>query len=132
MKLSKSLSQNRSSELRLVILSFMAAAAVVGAIWSVAVQPSLAQPAPTRIAVIDVQKVLTQSTAGKAATAKLKTLQDTRMSRAKAMDEEMRKLNTEFSAAGVTPARRRGRARCRRPPSGSCYGVPSRPAAVGP
>lgn len=75
-------------------------------VWIMAVQPSSAQPVPTRIAVIDVQKVLGQSTAGRAATAKIKQLQESRMTRAKVLDEELRKLNTGLTGAGVTPARR--------------------------
>jgi len=58
--------------------------------------PMFAQTAPQRVAVIDVQKVLTQSTAGKAAYDKLKKMQDERMERAKSMDEEMRKLDSEI------------------------------------
>ena len=58
--------------------------------------PMFAQTAPQRVAVIDVQKVLTQSTAGKVAYDKLKKMQDERMERAKGMDEEMRKLDAEI------------------------------------
>ena len=66
-----------------------------------------AQATPTRIAVIDVQKVLTQSNPGKAAFTKLKTLQDDRLAKAKAMDEELRKLNASLTAGRATlpPAR---------------------------
>ena len=60
--------------------------------------PVFAQNAPARVAVIDVQKVLTQSTAGKAAYEKLKKMQDERVERAKSMDEELRKLDTDISA----------------------------------
>lgn len=59
--------------------------------------PAFAQSTPGRIAVIDVQKVLTQSTAGKSAYEKLKKMQDERIERAKQMDEELRKLDTEIS-----------------------------------
>lgn len=59
--------------------------------------PVFAQTPPARVAVIDVQKVLTQSTAGKAAYEKLKKMQEERMERAKSMDEEMRKLDAEIS-----------------------------------
>lgn len=89
-----------------ISLWLLAASAVSAIVWTFAVQPSSAQPVPTRIAVIDVQRVLGQSTAGRAATAKIKQLQESRMSRAKVMDEELRKLNVELSGAGVTPARR--------------------------
>ncbi len=59
--------------------------------------PMFAQSAPQRVAVIDVQKVLTQSTAGKAAYDKLKKIQDDRVEKAKQMDEEMRKLDSDIS-----------------------------------
>jgi outer membrane protein len=64
--------------------------------------PMFAQNAPARVAVIDVQKVLTQSTAGKAAYDKLKKMQDERVERAKQMDEELRKLDADISAKKVS------------------------------
>ena len=60
--------------------------------------PAFAQNAPARVAVIDVQKVLTQSTAGKAAYEKLKKMQDDRVEKAKSMDEELRKLDADINA----------------------------------
>ena len=59
--------------------------------------PMFAQTPPARVAVIDVQKVLTQSTAGKAAYDKLKKMQDEKMAQAKSMDDELRKLDSEIS-----------------------------------
>ncbi|HEV7242143.1 MAG TPA: OmpH family outer membrane protein [Thermoanaerobaculia bacterium] len=59
--------------------------------------PMFAQTTPARVAVIDVQKVLTQSTAGKSAYEKLKKMQDDRMEKAKGMDEELRKLDSDIS-----------------------------------
>ncbi|HEX2833624.1 MAG TPA: OmpH family outer membrane protein [Thermoanaerobaculia bacterium] len=59
--------------------------------------PMFAQSAPQRVAVIDVQKVLTQSSAGKAAYDKLKKMQDDRVEKAKQMDEELRKLDSDIS-----------------------------------
>lgn len=53
--------------------------------------------APARVAVIDVQKVLTTSTAGKAAYERLKKLQDDRMARAQKMQEDMNALNNDIS-----------------------------------
>src|SRR5262245_29734936 len=47
---------------------------------------------PHRIAVIDVQRVLTESNAGKAAYAKLKKIQDDRIATAQAMDAEITAL----------------------------------------
>jgi outer membrane protein len=60
--------------------------------------PMLAQNAPSRVAVVDVQKVLTQSTAGKAAYEKLKKMQDDRLAKAKTMEEDLRKLDQEISS----------------------------------
>ena len=59
--------------------------------------PALAQNTPARVAVIDVQKVLATSTAGKAAYERLKKMQEERVAKAKAMEEELRKLETELS-----------------------------------
>lgn len=64
--------------------------------------PMFAQNAPARMAVIDVQKVLTQSTAGKAAYDKLKKMQDDKLEKAKAMDEELRKLDTEINTKKIS------------------------------
>lgn len=64
--------------------------------------PVLAQNAQGRVAVIDVQKVLTQSTAGKAAYEKLKKMQDDRVAKAKAMDEELRKLDADITAKRIS------------------------------
>ena len=66
--------------------------------------PMFAQNAPARVAVVDVQKVLTQSTPGKAAYEKLKKMQDDRVSKAKAMDEEARKLEADLSTKRISLA----------------------------
>jgi outer membrane protein len=60
--------------------------------------PMFGQSAPARVAVIDVNKVLTQSTAGKAAYDKLKKMQEERIEKAKAMDEELRKLDADINS----------------------------------
>jgi len=64
--------------------------------------PMFAQNTPARVAVIDVQKVLTQSTAGKAAYDKLKKMQDDRVEKAKTMDEELRKLDTDINTKKIS------------------------------
>ncbi|HEX6177785.1 MAG TPA: OmpH family outer membrane protein [Thermoanaerobaculia bacterium] len=51
-----------------------------------------------RIAVIDVQKVLATSTAGKAAYERLKKMQEERITKAKGMEEELRKLESDLAA----------------------------------
>lgn len=59
--------------------------------------PAFAQNAPQRIAVIDVQKVLQSSTAGKAAYERLKKMQDDRVTRAQKMDEEAKSLENDIN-----------------------------------
>lgn len=59
---------------------------------------ALAQNTPARVAVIDVNKVLTQSTAGKAAYEKLRKMQEERIEKAKGLDEEVRKLTADIDA----------------------------------
>jgi Skp family chaperone for outer membrane proteins len=65
-----------------------------------------AQAPPSRIAVIDVQKVISQSASGKASVAKLKQLQEERVAKARQMDGELRTLDAEFKKPGATPAQR--------------------------
>jgi outer membrane protein len=60
--------------------------------------PMFAQSAPNRVAVIDVQKVLQTSNAGKAATERLKKMQEERVSRAQKLDEEVRNLDNEINS----------------------------------
>jgi len=59
--------------------------------------PTFAQSAPARVAVIDVNKVLMSSTAGKASYEKLKKLQEDRIARAKKMDDEAAALDKEIN-----------------------------------
>ncbi|HXG57698.1 MAG TPA: OmpH family outer membrane protein [Thermoanaerobaculia bacterium] len=59
--------------------------------------PMFAQSAPSRVAVIDVQKVLATSTAGKAAYERLRKMQEERMARAKKMEEEIQTLENEIA-----------------------------------
>lgn len=66
--------------------------------------PMFAQSAPQRVAIIDVQKVLTQSTAGKAAYEKLKKIQEDRLEKAKGMDEEIKRLDSEISTKRISLA----------------------------
>ena len=60
--------------------------------------PMFGQSQPARLAVIDVQKVLTQSTAGKAAYDRLKKMQDDRIARAQKMDEEVKSMENDLNA----------------------------------
>jgi outer membrane protein len=66
--------------------------------------PMFAQNAPARVAVVDVQKVLTQSVAGKAAYDKLKKMQDDRVAKAKQMDDELKKLEADLSTKRISLA----------------------------
>jgi len=59
--------------------------------------PMFAQTTPAHVAVIDVQRVLANSAAGKAASDKLKKMQDDRVARAKAMDDEIQKLDSDIN-----------------------------------
>src|SRR5260370_17545563 len=60
--------------------------------------PMFAQGAPQRVAVIDVQKILSSSAAGKAAYERLRKLQDDRMARAQKMDEDIKALDNEINS----------------------------------
>lgn len=66
--------------------------------------PMFAQNAPARVAVVDVQKVLTQSVAGKAAYDKLKKMQEERVAKAKQMDEEIKKLEADLTTKRISLA----------------------------
>lgn len=52
---------------------------------------------PSRLAVIDVQKVLSTSSAGKVAYDRLKKMQEEKIEKARQMDEELRKLDAEIN-----------------------------------
>ncbi|HUP66389.1 MAG TPA: OmpH family outer membrane protein [Thermoanaerobaculia bacterium] len=60
--------------------------------------PAFAQTtAPSRVAVINVQRVLAESETGKAALEKLRKLQEERQARLKKMDDDIRALDTDLS-----------------------------------
>ena len=65
--------------------------------------PALAQSsAPMRVAVIDVNKVLSSSVAGKAASARLKQLQEEKMARAQKLDDEIRQLDNDINTKKIS------------------------------
>lgn len=64
--------------------------------------PMFAQSAPARIAVIDVNKVLMSSTPGKAAYERLKKMQDDRVAKATAMNDEITKLDNDINTKKLT------------------------------
>jgi outer membrane protein len=60
--------------------------------------PMFAQTAaPARVAVINVQKVLAESTAGKTTLERLKKMQDERVVKAKKMDDEVQALDAQIN-----------------------------------
>ena len=65
-------------------------------------QGASATPPPTRIATIDVQKVLTTSNVGKAASERMKKLQDDRMAKAQQMSADMAKLENQLKTGNST------------------------------
>src|SRR5262245_41664095 len=65
-------------------------------------RPGFAQSAPARVAVIDVNRVLMSSSAGKAAYEKLKKMQDDRIVLAKKMDEEAAALEKDINEKKLT------------------------------
>jgi outer membrane protein len=65
--------------------------------------PALAQSsAPMRVAVIDVNRVLTTSVPGKAAYNRLKALQDEKMARAQKMDDEIKALDNDINTKKIS------------------------------
>jgi outer membrane protein len=64
--------------------------------------PMFAQSAPQRVAVVDVQRVLTTSNPGKAAYERLKKMQEDRIAKAKTMDEDVRKLDADIAAKRIS------------------------------
>ncbi len=74
-------------------------------LWANTTQAT-AQAVPTRIGVVDFQKILTQSVPGKASVAKITALQNDRMARAKALNDELRKLDNDLKNPALTPAQR--------------------------
>ena len=59
--------------------------------------PMFAQSAPARVAVIDVNKVLMSSAPGKLAYERLKKMQDDRIAKAQAMNDEIAKLDNDIN-----------------------------------
>src|SRR5258708_10140178 len=81
------------------IVTVLAAASLIA--WASG-QGTGTTPPPTRIATIDVQKVLTTSNVGKDAPARMKKLQDDRMAKAQAMSGDMAKLENELKTRKST------------------------------
>jgi outer membrane protein len=75
---------------------------LVALVASTHLRDATAQGTPNRIAVIDVQKVLTQSNPGKASYLRLKTLQDDRITKGRQMDEEAKRLESDLNTKRAT------------------------------
>src|SRR5687767_11275116 len=76
---------------------------VLAAVISSFALPILAQTsAPSRVAVIDVRKVLAESASGKAAFERLKKLQDEKASRAQKMNEELASLEGQLKTKSMS------------------------------
>ena len=79
-----------------------AALVTLAAVAALAI-PALAQSsAPMRVAVIDVNRVLTTSVPGKAAYGKLKAIQDEKMARAQKMDDEIKALDNDINTKKIS------------------------------
>lgn len=79
---------------------FFTAAMVVS--MMVAGTPSVQAQAQVKVAVIDVQRVVTESDAGKEALGKLQSLQDDKIAQGKALQEELDNLRTQLSKQRYT------------------------------
>jgi outer membrane protein len=84
----------------------IAVVCLAAGILSSATGEATAQATPSRIGVVDFQKVLRESAPGKASVAKLTALQEDRFNKAKQMNEEMRKLDTNLKNPALTAAQR--------------------------
>lgn len=93
------------SRLRMVV-ALISVGALAWLLGSISNSSATAQVSPTRIAVIDVQRVLSTSNPGKAVFAKLKQMQDERVARARQMDAEARNLENELNKPTLTATQR--------------------------
>jgi outer membrane protein len=92
--------KNHSWTTRLSLITAVAMVAVTIFNWSS--RPQSAQATPARIAVIDVNKVLMQTSAGKTAYTKLKTLQDQKIAQANKLQAEITALENDINAKKVS------------------------------
>ncbi|MEK6282447.1 MAG: OmpH family outer membrane protein [Acidobacteriota bacterium] len=65
-----------------------------------------AQATPSRIGVLDFQRILRESVPGKASVGKLTALQEDKLAKAKVMNEEMRRLDNDSKNPALTAAQR--------------------------
>jgi len=70
---------------------------LIGLIMTMVSLPLMAQTAPSRVAVINVQKVLQESESGKVVLGRLESFRTDRANRLKGMETELRDLEAKFS-----------------------------------
>ena len=76
-----------------------------GILWS-STGEATAQATPARIGVVDFQKLLSDSAPGKASVAKLTALQQDRLNKAKQMNDELTRLETNLKNPALSAAQR--------------------------
>jgi outer membrane protein len=82
----------------------LAMVVVLGGASSAAAQAAAAAPATTKIAILDVQRLVTDSVAGKDAIAKLKKLQDGKIAEGKAKSDEIDALRKRLNEGRLSLA----------------------------
>jgi outer membrane protein len=88
-----------------VVLGFAVAVLATWVLWSGA-REATAQATPSRIGVVDFERLLKDSAPGKASILKLTTMQNDRMVKAKQMTEEIKRLETELKNPALTAAQK--------------------------
>ncbi|HYJ85267.1 MAG TPA: OmpH family outer membrane protein [Pyrinomonadaceae bacterium] len=88
-----------------VILPMATVCLAAGIVWS-STGEATAQAIPSRIGVIDFQKILTESASGKASVARLTGLQRDRLTKAKQMNDELKRVETSLNNPALSPAQR--------------------------
>jgi Skp family chaperone for outer membrane proteins len=94
-----------------MLVALVSSGILAWGIGSITINGVTAQALPTKIAVIDVQKVVGQSNYGKASYSKVKQLQDDRLAKARQMDSELSALEGELNKPATTQAQRETLAR---------------------
>jgi outer membrane protein len=83
-------------------LSLIAILAIIASVVVWSSRPQSAQAPPARIAVVDVNKVLSSSVQGKASYDRIKKMQDDRIAKAKQMNDEITALDNEISTKRIS------------------------------
>ena len=88
-----------------VIFPLAIVCVAAGILWS-STGEATAQAIPSRIGVVDFQKILSGSAPGKASVAKLSALQQDRLNKAKQMTDELTRLEANLKNPALTAAQR--------------------------